>query len=335
MNTAIDNIVGRNPLLSPEDISHRFTYGEAPGTPLYYGPNEEVAEMEEEISENNARDATIETIITALLTGTATGLSFSNVTATRQTEVTRLVKWLTLKLFTKINNQSLKAYFINFTNSFTTSTILSPGFIIPIINYAFDFKNRIVSKAKTEYQTWLSTKTNSVWAIKEYEPGALPFLTKYWNVLPTPPSPINSRTPWSAVFISWIIREAGAVDYFSYSNAHITYIRAARRNRRDNVQNPFWLYTINEFIPRMQPGDMLCKARDNSGLTFSNVLTHQSTAAHVDIIAEIDTVNNKIRVVGGNVCDNVDHKLLNIVGGNRITNSDNEDYFAGIGIGNA
>lgn len=122
---------------------------------------------------------------------------------------------------------------------------------------------------------------------------------------------------------------------FEYSSAHITYIRAARRNRRDGIQNPFRLYRINEFIPRMQPGDLLCKARENSGLTFNNVLAHPRTAAHVDIITEIDLPNNKIRAIGGNVCDNVDHKSLNIVGVNRITNSDGEDYFAGIGIGNA
>jgi hypothetical protein len=130
------------------------------------------------------------------------------------------------------------------------------------------------------------------------------------------------------------MKQSGAEDLFQYSDAHITYIRAAKRNRDKNIENPFRLYTIAEFIRRMQLGDMLCKARAGSGLTFNNVMTHPQTAAHVDIITEIDRANNRLRVVGGNVCDNVDHKGLRIIGANRIINSDNEDYFAGVGIGN-
>ena len=37
--------------------------------------------------------------------------------------------------------------------------------------------------------------------------------------------------PWSAVFVSYVMRTAGAGPAFAYSAAHQTYIRAARQNR--------------------------------------------------------------------------------------------------------
>lgn len=36
--------------------------------------------------------------------------------------------------------------------------------------------------------------------------------------------------PWSAVFISWVMRQAGAGSAFAYSTAHREYVGAAKRN---------------------------------------------------------------------------------------------------------
>jgi hypothetical protein len=323
----MDEIVFQNPLVSPEQIDYRRDH-----FPVYQ--QEEEPYTESEVTENNAQSASIENIITVLLTGAAPGLTFSTEAGTKQAEIARLNKWLRIKLFTKINNPVLKDDFIRLVRGMTPSFSVFGSVMILLINHIFDFKNRIVRIANGEYSSWHSTLVNGTYAIKEYDPGALNLLTKYWNATPTPPAPITSGPMWSAAFISWVMKEAGATDLFKYSGAHITYMRAARINRRDTTQNPFRLYRINEFIPRMQPGDLVCKARAGSGLTFDNVLTHGNTAAHVDIITEIDRTNNRLRVVGGNICDNVDHKGLNVVGGNMITNSDGERYFAGIGIGN-
>jgi hypothetical protein len=318
----MDEIISRNPLVNRGK--------------MYPSQNQDSAEtyVQSEVSEDDAKNASIENIITMLLTGSAPGLTFSTVAVNKDAEIARLNKWLQTKLLTKINNPGLKDVYIRLVRSLTPLISIGGNLMVLLINHIFDFKNRVVRIANGEYSTWLSTLVSGRYAMKEYDPPALALLTKYWNATPTPPVPVTSGPMWSAAFISWVLKEAGAGNLFEYSGAHIRYIRAARINRRDSTQNPFRLYRINEFIPRMQPGDLVCKARAGSGLTFDNVLTHTNTAAHVDIITEIDRVNNRLRVVGGNVCDNVDHKRLNIVGGNRITNSDGEGYFAGIGIGN-
>ena len=330
----MDEIIAKGPLVNPDQLNKDGLLYESENLPTDLSDSEEPY-IEGEVTENNARNATIENIIRLLLTGTAPGLTFSTNATTKAAEVERLNKWLRVKLFTKVNDQTLRNGFITFARGLVPSMSFALGFLVLLINHIFDFKNRIVRNAISEYSTWLSTRVNATYAVKEYDPGALPLLTKYWNATPTPPSPVDSGEPWSAAFISWIIKESGGMDLFSYSGAHITYMRAAKRNSNTTAQNPFWMYSITNFITRMQPGDLVCKARSGSGLTFANVLTNANTAAHVDIITEIDRPNNKIRVIGGNVCDNVDHKVLNIVGTNRITNSDGEGYFAGIGIGNA
>jgi len=330
----MDEIIANGPLVNPDLLNKDELLYESENLPADLGESEEPY-IEGEVTENNARNATIEDIIRLLLTGTAPGLTFSANATTKAAEIERLNKWLRIKLFTKVNDQNLRNGFITFARSLVPSISFALGFLVLLINHIFDFKNRIVRNAISEYNTWLSTRVNATYAIKEYDADALPLLTKYWNATPSPPSPVNPRTFWSAAFISWIIKESGGMDLFSYSGAHITYMRAAKRNSNTTAQNPFWMYSITDFITRMQPGDLVCKARAGSGLTFTNVLTNADTAAHVDIITEIDRPNNKIRVLGGNVCDNVDHKRLNIVGTSRITNSDGEDYFAGIGIGNA
>jgi hypothetical protein len=328
----IEQVVAKSPLIEPENLLLKQRH-ELTGYEMDWLHSTEF-QTEDEITENNAERATIENILTLFLSGAAPGLVLSPAgTPARLAEVGRLLKWLRLKLFTQVNNQTFRANYIRLVDSFPSSAILSAGVLKFLINNIFDFKNRVVANAVNEYSTWLTTRVNGTYAIKEYDTGALSLLTKYWNATPTPPSPITSGIMWSAAFISWLVKESGAAELFQYSGAHITYIRAARRNRRDSLLNPFRLYRISEFIPRMQPGDLLCKARDSSGLTFDNVLTHRETSAHVDIVTEIDIPNNRIRVIGGNVCDNVDHKGLNIVGDNRITNSDGDPYFAGIGIG--
>jgi hypothetical protein len=330
----MDEIISKSPLLNPERLNKHAILSEMDNYAVDLNEAEE-PQTEEEITENNAKNATVENIITLLLTDSAPGLTFSTVEASKQSEIERLNKWLRIKLFTKVNNQTLKDDFIRLARSHVPPINFALGYMVLLITHIFDFKNRIVRNAINEYNTWLSTRVNATYAIKEYDPGALPLLTKYWSATPTPPSPVDPSEPWSAAFISWVIKESGGMDLFEYSNAHIDYIRAAKRNRDSRSQNPFWLYSISDFITRMQPGDLLCKARSGSGLTFANVLINTDTAAHVDVITEIDRPNNRIRVVGGNVSDNVDHKGLNIVGTTRITNADGEGYFAGIGIGNA
>jgi hypothetical protein len=99
---------------------------------------------------------------------------------------------------------------------------------------------------------------------------------------------------WSAAFISYVMRIAGAGSAFPYAPAHATYINAAVRG-----QTP--LLTAEDpatYAPRI--GDLVCFARSwAAGLRFKDLPTKGFFPAHCGIVTgggpyEID-------MVGGNV----------------------------------
>jgi len=99
---------------------------------------------------------------------------------------------------------------------------------------------------------------------------------------------------WSAAFISYVMRIAGAGQHFPYAPAHATYIDAAVRG-----QTP--LLTAEDpatYAP--QPGDLVCFARSwAAGLRFKDLPTQGFFPGHCGIVTSIGT--GEIDMIGGNV----------------------------------
>ena len=95
------------------------------------------------------------------------------------------------------------------------------------------------------------------------------------------------------------MRQAGTGPAFQYAAAHAVYVAAAKRNRIANNNNPVWAWRVTEVRPR--PGDLICKSRSNSGATYDNVRSGQST--HCDIVVAVHP--GFVNVIGGNVNNSV------------------------------
>jgi Uncharacterized protein conserved in bacteria (DUF2272)/Phage tail lysozyme len=122
--------------------------------------------------------------------------------------------------------------------------------------------------------------------------------------------------PWSAVFVSYVMRTAGAGPAFTYSAAHQAYVRAARHNRLSgNTANPFWAFRATEVAPKI--GDLVCAARANSGATYDNIGDPQARATHCDVVTEVRP--GRVRVVGGNVGQTVGAKWLRTLPDGRLS----------------
>lgn len=116
-------------------------------------------------------------------------------------------------------------------------------------------------------------------------------------------------TPWSAVFVSWVMRRAG-VPGFQSSARHLDYVRDAYRN---GGSGPYRLADPDAEPPAT--GDLLCFARTPPQVfgaqgfrewldrPFSGAL-----AMHCDIV--VSTSGNRARVVGGNVLQGVTMRVL-------------------------
>jgi hypothetical protein len=117
---------------------------------------------------------------------------------------------------------------------------------------------------------------------------------------------LNGRddVPWSAAFISWVMRTAGAGPRFRYNAQHSAYIaRAIRDLRQGQAQAGYWCYRLNEQRP--EPGDIVCWARQH-GIDYD----HQNGGdykGHCDIVIG---VGSEIEIIGGNVGNSVTRRPL-------------------------
>ena len=114
----------------------------------------------------------------------------------------------------------------------------------------------------------------------------------------------DTHEPWSAAFISWVMKKAGMGERFSYSDWHATYIRnSILARRRDDPSFAYWGYRLSERAP--QVGDLVGYARQG-GISYD----YQPTvyASHTDLVVAVRP--GEIDVIGDNVKDSVTKKTL-------------------------
>ena len=109
--------------------------------------------------------------------------------------------------------------------------------------------------------------------------------------------------PWSAAFISWVVRNAGTpYANFKFSSSHSVFvnnaIKAQVTGRRDK---PFWGYPITE--AKVELGDIVQRNRGDGAYSFSYAENHSQYESHSDIVVEV--TSSVARVLGGNVSDSV------------------------------
>lgn len=113
--------------------------------------------------------------------------------------------------------------------------------------------------------------------------------------------------PWSAAFISWVMRKAGAGERFSYSASHATYISNSIRDRNQGNTNAlYWGYRLNERKP--QVGDLVCWDRDPDKVVDYDHQYLGNYSSHTDIVVSVGI--DEIEIVGGNVGNSVTRRPL-------------------------
>jgi hypothetical protein len=115
---------------------------------------------------------------------------------------------------------------------------------------------------------------------------------------------IDGDYAWSAAFISYVMRIAGAGQRFPYSGDHADYINAARRVSLGETKT--WLVSaerVQDYAP--QPGDLVCFGRGKAkGLRYEDLPTPALFTSHCDIVVDT-SLPGRIAVIGGNVEDAV------------------------------
>lgn len=124
-------------------------------------------------------------------------------------------------------------------------------------------------------------------------------------------------TPWSAVFISYLMRQAGYTEEaFHFSDGHIRYIKPAYAA----ASNPTYAFKLHQPLQTpLAAGDLLCYARETPrvfgvrGFNYWLAQHHadqQSLKMHCDMVVNIQ--GNRAFTIGGNVVQSVTMRELKL-----------------------
>lgn len=115
----------------------------------------------------------------------------------------------------------------------------------------------------------------------------------------------NTGHPWSAAFISYAAKKAGAGATFRYSARHSIYISKAIRDKNDETQDvAYWCFRLDDCKPKV--GDLVCWSRQ-LGVDYDHQFGGQY-AGHCDIVVEV--AQDELKVIGGNVGQSVTQRPL-------------------------
>lgn len=112
------------------------------------------------------------------------------------------------------------------------------------------------------------------------------------------PAEVDGKFAWSAAFISYVMRIAGAGDRFPYAANHATYVNAAAAGKSPVLR----ARPTESYAPR--PGDLLCRGRYAArALRLADLPTSYLWPGHCALV--VDARPGTLDVIGGNVYDAV------------------------------
>jgi hypothetical protein len=115
------------------------------------------------------------------------------------------------------------------------------------------------------------------------------------------PASEDGDYPWSAVFIDYVMRMAGAGHRFPYSALHADYINAAKQETLGQRHDlAIAAEPPESYAP--QPGDLICMWRGSRPIHFADLPT-EPFPSHCDIV--VATRPGMIDGIGGNVANTV------------------------------
>jgi hypothetical protein len=126
---------------------------------------------------------------------------------------------------------------------------------------------------------------------------------------------------WSAAFISYVMRIAGAADAFPYAADHAVYINAAKRMTLGTDRG--WLVVAERpeaYAPAI--GDLICHGRGwAASLRYDDLPTAKLFPAHCDIVVDAPR-QGVIDVIGGNIDDAVTMRHIPVTADGRLARPD-------------
>jgi hypothetical protein len=150
----------------------------------------------------------------------------------------------------------------------------------------------------------------------ENDPPLANQIEKYWTGLGLDFPGVE--TAWSAVFISWCVKQAGATQAeFNFNAMHSQFVFTAIKNATNNT-GVFRAFDIADYAP--QVGDLIHNNRDGNTHNFAFAKTHKSYPSHSAIVVEVgtDSQGGYAMTIGGNESDSIRQKLVRLTASGKV-----------------
>jgi hypothetical protein len=153
--------------------------------------------------------------------------------------------------------------------------------------------------------------------MREQEPALAAQIREYWKGIAAFQ---NVSVPWSAVFVSWCVRQAGATAaQFKFAAAHARFVHRAIQNFDQGV-GVFHGRDVAGYAPKL--GDILQNNRGSHAYDYAYARTHQQYESHSAVVIEVgyDNKGRYLRTVGGNESDSVGLKEVRLTAKGLVKN---------------
>lgn len=170
--------------------------------------------------------------------------------------------------------------------------------------------------AKKEWDKW-----NKDGKIKEHNSKTIDELNEYWKSVGRTYEGMKYQ-PWSAAFISYVMKNAGLGDNFKYSAMHSTYITKSIQNEKENKGR---VRGLKPEDIELKEGYLVCYGRASG--SSANYNTTGSYESHCDVVVEIDKREGFATTIGGNVSDSVSKTKVPITKKGKIDPVKGKKYF--------
>jgi hypothetical protein len=178
------------------------------------------------------------------------------------------------------------------------------------------YTKKLAAVAQTQYDKyhWLH----------EHDAQLAAQIKKYWQDLNLGFPGIE--TPWSAVFVSWCVRNAGATtDEFKAAAAHSLFVNWAIKNAATGA-GLFRGFDIAEYAPQL--GDIIQHNRNGNHFDFAFAKANKNYVSHSAIVVETgeDPQGKYALTIGGNEGDSVGRKLVRLKANGLVKQRENSPF---------
>ncbi|RFM29332.1 DUF2272 domain-containing protein [Chitinophaga silvisoli] len=138
----------------------------------------------------------------------------------------------------------------------------------------------------------------------------------------------GTETPWSAVFVSYCVKSAGATKQeFLFAPSHSRFVHFAIQNTVNNT-GVFRGFDIADVTPEL--GDIIQNNRGGNKYDFTYAQKHKDYPSHSAIVVEkgTDANGHYVMTIGGNESDSIRKKKVRLNDGMKIIQRSSSPYIS-------